>query len=55
MNDPINEKEVQQAIKSLENNKSTDKVKKDKVKNEFIKYRRQEIIKSIILNVQQNI
>ena len=34
MNDPINEKEVQQAIKSLKNNKSTGP---DKVKNEFIK------------------
>ena len=35
MNDPVHEKEVEQAIKSFKNNKSTGP---DKVKNEFIKY-----------------
>ena len=42
MNDPINEKIVQQAIKSLKNNKST---WSDKVKNEFIKYGGRELTK----------
>ena len=44
MNDPINEKEVQQAIKSLKNNKSTGP---DKVKNEFIKYGGRELTKAL--------
>ena len=44
INDPINEKEVQQAIKSLENNKSTGP---DKVKNEFIKYGGRELTKAL--------
>ena len=43
MNDPINEKEVQQA-KSLKNNKSTGP---DKVKNEFIKYGGRELTKAL--------
>ena len=44
MNDPINEKEVQQAIKSLKNNKTTGP---DKVKNEFIKYGGRELTKAL--------
>ena len=44
MNDPINEKEVQQAIKSLKNNKSTGP---DKAKNEFIKYGGRELTKAL--------
>ena len=43
MNDPINEKEVQQA-KSPKNNKSTGP---DKVKNEFIKYGGRELTKAL--------
>ena len=42
MNDPINEKEVQQAIKSLKNNKTTGP---EEVKNEFIKYGGRELTK----------
>ena len=44
MNDPINEKEVQQSIKSLKNNKSTGP---DKAKNEFIKYGGKELTKAL--------
>ena len=44
MNDPINEKEVQQAIKSLKNNKST---KPDKIKNKFIKNGGRELTKAL--------
>ena len=44
MNDPIIEKDVQQAIKSLKNNKS---IKPDKTKNEFIKYRGGQLTKAL--------
>ena len=44
MNDPIHQKEVQQAIKSHKNNKSTGP---DKVKNEFIKYGGRELTKAL--------
>ena len=43
-NDPIKEKEVQQAIKSLKNNRSTGP---GKIKNEFIKYGGGELTKSL--------
>ena len=44
MNDPIKEKGVQQAVKSLKNNKNTGP---DQIKNEFIKYGRDELTKSL--------
>ena len=44
MNDPINEKEAQQAIKSLKNNKSTGP---DKVKIEFIKFGGKKLTKAL--------
>ena len=44
MKDPIKEKEVQQAMKSLKNNKSTGL---DKLKNEFIKHGGGEFTKSL--------
>ena len=44
MDDPIKEKEVKQAIKSLKNNKSTGP---DQIKNEFIKYGGGELTKSL--------
>ena len=44
MNDSIKEKGVQQAIKSLKNNKNTGP---DQIKNEFIKYGRDELTKSL--------
>ena len=43
-NDPIKEKEVQQAIKSLKNNKSTGP---NKIKNKFIRYEGGELTKSL--------
>ena len=44
MNDPIKEKEVQKAIKSLKNNKSAEPYK---IKNELIKYGGGELTKSL--------
>ena len=44
MNDPINEKEVQQAIKSLKNNKSSEP---DKIKTKFIKNGGRELTKPL--------
>ena len=44
MNDPINEKEVQQAIKLLKNNKSTEP---DKKKTKFIKNGGRELTKQL--------
>ena len=44
VNDPIKKKKVQQAIKSLKNNKTA---APDKIKNEFIKYGGGELTKSL--------
>ena len=50
MSDPINEKEVQQVIKSFQNNKTTGP---DKVKNEFIKYGSRELTKALSQTVNK--